>query len=95
MTINNCTVSGNSAGLGGGIFNGGTLTIANSTVSGNSASTGGGTYNDGAGTETITNSTFSGNMATPSGGGIFNLNTLVLNPTLGRHSPIPDAVSPP
>ena len=50
VTINNCTVSGNSAGLGGGIFNGGTLTIANSTVSGNSASTGGGTYNDGAGT---------------------------------------------
>ena len=87
VTINNCTVSGNSAGLGGGIFNGGTLTIANSTVSGNSASTGGGTYNDGAGTETITNSTFSGNMATPSGGGIFNLNTLVLtNSTLSGNS---------
>ena len=87
VTVNSCTISGNSAGLGGGIFNGGTLTIADSTVSGNTASTGGGTYNDGAGTETITNSTFSGNTATPSGGGIFNINILVLtNSTLSGNS---------
>src|SRR5205823_11024102 len=59
LTVTNCTVSGNTAGLGSGLFNGGTLTLANSTVSGNIASEGGGTYNDGAGTLTITNSTIS------------------------------------
>jgi len=78
VTINSCTISSNSAGIGGGIFNGGTLTIASSTVAGNSASTGGGTYNDGGGTLIVTNSTFSGNAATPSGGGIFNIRTTVL-----------------
>jgi len=87
VTINNCTVSSNTAGLGGGIFNGGALTIAASTVSGNSAGTGGGTYNDGAGALTIMNSTFSGNTATPSGGGIFNINTLLLtNSTFSGNS---------
>ena len=43
LTVNNCTVSGNVASIGGGIFNGSqfggsaTLTINNSTISGNSA----------------------------------------------------------
>ncbi len=87
VTINSCTISGNSAGLGAGIFNGGTLTIISTTVSGNSASTGGGTYNDGGGMLTVTNSTFTGNTATPSGGGIFNINTTVLtNSTLSNNS---------
>jgi hypothetical protein len=52
--LNNCTVSGNSASWGGGIYNDAellgvaTLTINNSTLSGNSASMyGGGIYNDG------------------------------------------------
>src|SRR6266481_974119 len=38
VTVTNCTLSGNIAGLGSGIFNGGTLTIANTTISDNSAS---------------------------------------------------------
>jgi len=56
LTINNCTISGNSApdtGGGGnytgvGIYNGGdgALIINNSTISGNSAAYGGGIYND-------------------------------------------------
>jgi hypothetical protein len=62
LTVSNCTLSGNSAGFGGGgIFNFGggfgsaTLTINNSTLSGNSASSGGGIYNDGnAGSATLT-----------------------------------------
>lgn len=52
LTINQCTLSGNTAfhtefggGAGGGIANEGTLTISNGTVSGNSANNGGGIYN--------------------------------------------------
>src|SRR6266481_8094676 len=58
LTVNNCTLSGNSATWGGGIYNFGestgnaTLAVSNSTVTGNSAggdnfSGGGGIYNDG------------------------------------------------
>ena len=68
LTVNNSTVSGNTAPFGGGIYNAGGLTIVNSTLSGNTAtSEGAGTYN--ASTLTITNSTFSGNAAAGSGGG--------------------------
>jgi CSLREA domain-containing protein len=83
LTINNSTLSGNSAGLyGGGIFNAGTLTINNSTLSGNSAnfgsgSDGGGIFN--AGPLTITNSTLSGNSAVSYGGGIFSQNFVEIN----------------
>ena len=67
LTLNNCTINGNTAvpGSGGGIYNdgyggGATLTITNCTISGNSAWPGGGIYNY-RGTMTITNSTLSGN----------------------------------
>ena len=84
LTVNNCTVKDNSAGIGGGILNNGqisgsaTLTINNSTVSGNSATfVGGGIdnlgINDGSATATINNSSLSGNSANNgSGGGIIN-----------------------
>ena len=72
LTITNCTISGNVAGLGGGIFNNGMLTITSTTISGNFSSNGGAVYNSGGGTLTITNSTVSGNSA-GSGGGIFNI----------------------
>ena len=80
LTINNCTVSGNSAlGVGGGICNDGqsevapaVLTINNSTLSGNSAIHGGGIFNSGfdfgSATLTINNSTVSGNSASLNGG---------------------------
>jgi len=79
LTINNCTISGNTAPqIGGGITNvDATLIINNSTISGNSATwNGGGIYTDGAistesATATITNSTFSDNYAYY-GGGIWN-----------------------
>src|SRR5213080_2625467 len=63
LTVTNCTVSGNTAGLGGGMFNGGPLTIDSTIISDNSAANGGGIYNSGGGTTTITNSTVSGNTA--------------------------------
>ncbi len=76
----------NSAFLGGGILNNGTLTVTNSTLSGNSAGAGGGIEN--SGTATLTNSTLSGNSAINQyGGGIHNAGTLtVTNSTLSNNS---------
>jgi hypothetical protein len=72
LTITGCTISGNAAALGGGMFSGGPLTIDSTTISENSAGNGGGIYNDGAGMATLINSTLSGNMAAE-GGGLFNI----------------------
>jgi hypothetical protein len=71
LTIDNCTISDNTADfVGGGICNYGTLMITASTVSGNTADfVGGGIYNYGI--FTITASTVSGNTAYY-GGGIDN-----------------------
>jgi len=79
MTLNNTTVSGNTASsYGGGIGNDGTLTLNNSSVSGNTANgAGGGIYN--LGTLTLNNSSVSGNTANGAGGGIYNVSTLTLN----------------
>ena len=86
VTINNCTISGNGAGLGGGMFNGGPLTVGSTALSDNSASNGGGIYNDGAGMATLTNSTVSGNTASE-GGGIFNIGAFgITNSTLSNNS---------
>ncbi len=87
LTIIYSTLSGNAAGLGGGVFNSGTLIIINSTFSSNMASEGGGIYNSGSGMLTITNSTFSGNAASETGGGVFNIGTLQLaNSTVSDNS---------
>jgi hypothetical protein len=88
LTVTNSTISGNSAGGGGGgIYNSeGTVTLTNSTISGNQTKDGGGIYNDGnssifingggilnRGIVTLTNSTISGNSAySVAGGGIYN-----------------------
>jgi hypothetical protein len=47
LSIVNSTISGNSAGIGGGIYDHALVGIANSTFSGNSAGSGGGIYHDG------------------------------------------------
>ncbi len=86
LTLNNCTISGNTAvqGAGGGIYNDGNdgsalLTITNCTINGNSAWPGGGIYNY-RGTVTITNSTLSGNLDNGSnaGGAIVNEGILTI-----------------
>lgn len=79
VSLSNLTIrNGYAVGVGGGIYNMGTLTINRSSLSGNSVippsyhtirSSGGGISN--GGTLTINNSTLSGNTA-PNGGGIFN-----------------------
>jgi polymorphic membrane protein len=74
LRLSDCTVSGNSADFGGGIFNlNGTLTVNNCTISGNAAAfSGGGINNDGVdGTAmlSVTNSTISDNSTTANDGG--------------------------
>ena len=70
MTLNNCSISGNSAGVGGGLVCEGIASVAmftlnNCTVSGNSAGTkGGGVIN--FGTATVGNTIVAGNTATTS-----------------------------
>ena len=78
LTVNGCTLSGNFAYEGGGIFNdpGATLTVSGCTLSGNFAYEGGGIFNRGQ--ATVANCTLSGNsgrsgdMATGYGGGVYN-----------------------
>jgi len=87
VTLKNLTITNGTAGagIGGGIYNGGTLTVANSTFSGNSAGYGGGIFSNG--TLTVTNSTFSGNSAGEEGGGIRNdSTTTVTNSTFSGNS---------
>jgi hypothetical protein len=77
LTITNGNGNGVAGGgLGGGIYNGGTLTLTNCILSGNSATFGGGIYNDG--TLTLNNCILSGNSAT-NGGGIYNSGTVTMN----------------
>jgi parallel beta-helix repeat protein len=82
-TINQCTLSGNTAYLwsggavGGGIFSEGTLGVTASTLSGNSANLSsanvgyGGGLEVAGGTAVLTNCTLSGNQARNSGGGMY------------------------
>jgi hypothetical protein len=102
LTINGCTLSGNTAignsshffggGGGGAVANFGTLTVSGCTLSNNSSQGGGGgIYNALGGTLTVSGCTLSGNSAdgSPSdvGGGICNFGTLtVSNSTLSGNS---------
>src|SRR3954447_8550889 len=81
LTLNACSVLGNSAGLGGGIYSDGSagsamVTLNNSTFSGNSAIVGGGIYTDGeqsgSATLLVNDSVFDKNTTTLDGGGIYN-----------------------
>ncbi|MFN8564803.1 MAG: choice-of-anchor Q domain-containing protein [Anaerolineae bacterium] len=70
LVLMDSTVSGNStAGQGGGIANGGSLTVINSTISGNSAANGGGIFNSSS--LTLQSSTVSNNWGATSGGGVY------------------------
>jgi hypothetical protein len=68
ITVDNCTVSGNSAGCGGGIYNGGTAILSNCALFANSAAEGGGFFS--ANTATLLNCRLSDNTASIEGGGI-------------------------
>lgn len=81
LTVNQCTISRNSAGGGAGIANEGTLTINATDVSTNSAPYGGGILN--RGTAKVNQSTIYGNSGASGtgggGGGIENDGTMVVN----------------
>jgi hypothetical protein len=101
MTLTNCTVNGNLAGIpdpfpagaGGGITNSGTLTIIVSTIKNNQGTVQGGGITN-SGTLTITSSTVSDNgvsgqhdgVGWGDGGGIMNFGTLTfINSTLSNN----------
>src|SRR6266478_2695464 len=83
MTIQDSTISGNTAtggnfeGYGGGIY-GNNNTITNSTISGNSAVRGGGV----AGGGNIAHTTFSNNSASVAGGALYLTSSLELGNTI-------------
>ena len=90
LTLEESTVSGNTAsiGSGGGISNwDSSATLINSTVSGNTASKGGGISNWDS-SATFTNSTISGNTAFWYGAGIYNSNSsaTLTNSTVSRNT---------
>ena len=66
-TLTNCTITGNSAALGGGLRNYGPATLTACTISGNTASTAGGLANESGagytGTATLTDTIVAGNTA--------------------------------
>jgi len=74
LTVNQCTLAGNSAShWGGGIENYGSLVVNESTLTGNScASDGGGGIDNEGGLVTLNQSTLSGNNAPAGTGGIFS-----------------------
>ncbi len=84
LTLTDCTISGNSAGQGGGLQNGGTVTLMDCAITGNTARLGGGIY-DHLGTVTLIDCDITGNSATGSGGGIFSSGTATITGvTIGR-----------
>jgi len=85
VTLNSCTVTGNSASDGGGgVYNLGTATLTNCTVSDNSSNSlginflgsGGGVKNKGS--LAMADCTVTGNISGHNGGGVYNLGTATL-----------------
>jgi Tol biopolymer transport system component len=87
-TVTNVTFSDNSAGLGGGMYNGGDIgssngshpVLTNVSFQDNSALEGGGMENQYSSSPSLTNVIFSNNSAIRSGGGVINFGNS--NPTL-------------
>ncbi|MHC4656787.1 MAG: right-handed parallel beta-helix repeat-containing protein [Planctomycetota bacterium] len=79
-TIINCTISGNTAVIGSGMYNDNSNPkLSNCTFIGNSASSGGGMYSYNDSSPTLSNCTFSNNSATSGGGGMYSYDS---SPTL-------------
>ncbi len=81
LTINNGTISGNTASYGGGIENEGALTLSGVTLSGNSATNGGGAIENYLSTLTVSGTGFTDNSASYGGGLDNNGGTAILDRT--------------
>jgi hypothetical protein len=92
LRVSNLSIrNGNTAGLGGGIQNAGTLWVSKVTFSGNKAGNGGALSNSAGATATIYNATIAENTTTGvGGGGIINSGTLTLDESSlsDNHAPI-------
>ena len=94
LTLFNCTVSGNTAAYGGGIYSEfGSVILDSSTVSDNVADLGAGIVHSGTQALTITNSTVSGNVAGSGAGGIYAVSgtVTVSNSTIANNTVNSDA----
>ena len=63
-TIINCTISGNTAAAGGGLYNAASANLSACTIAGNSATVGGGIDNEPAGVATLEDTIVAANTAT-------------------------------
>ncbi len=91
LTVNNCTITGNSSQSdGGGAYEGyGTLTFNNCMISGNTASGSGGGIFHGSGSLLVMGSTVSGNNAMWGGGLSFGAYDSCINSTFaGNHASV-------
>src|SRR5262249_1112902 len=62
LSLTNCTISGNNANHGGGVYQGsGSVSVNNSTISGNAGRGGGGAFRFMGGNLVLTNTTVTGN----------------------------------
>ncbi len=90
VTLNDCTISGNTALYGGGMFNGnGQLTLNNSVISGNNATkTGGGVMIEMSSDSILNGTTFNNNTAGIEGGGIYHLYSIstLVNSTVSSNT---------
>ena len=80
--ISNCTISGNTASFGAGVYNtsSSSPTISNCIITNNTAKGGGGIYNDGSSAPIVTNCKITYNSASLDGGGVYSENSS--SPTL-------------
>src|SRR5262249_44959845 len=72
LTLNGCTLAGNSAQFAGAIVNYGACSLVNCTLAGNSAQYNGGAIDNVEGNLALTQCTLAGNSAGGAGGGIDN-----------------------
>lgn len=92
LSLNGVTITnGNTAGLGGGILDGGALTVTRGNIHGNTAGNGGAVSVSAGATATIANTFLGANTATSVGGGAaINFGTLSVNGSTitGNQAPV-------